>query len=605
MAISDPHVVSLSEPRAEYAQRLAARSAEVSRLGQVSERITRSRLVVFLLAVCLWWFGIHPGHLAEVWLLLPIVVFFGLIVVHERVRRAARLASRSVRFYEKGLARLDDRWAGSGEAGDRFANRHHPYAQDLDLFGRGSLFELLCTARTAGGEQMLADWLLAPAPPAEILQRQEAIAELRENIDLREKLALQGEDVRAALHPGSLVTWGEAPSQTERLGWWRVGAAALAIGNVLTLVAWVGFETSPFPFLTAVLLSGWLNWRLRAQMQTVLLSIPQAGRDLRLLSAIFACLEGEQFLCQKLSSLRAQLETNGLPPSRQIARLGKLINLLESQNNQIFIPFAALLVWTAQCTLAIEAWRRAVGSHIGAWLQALSEYEALSALAGYAYEHPGDSFPEVTTTEVCFDGEDIGHPLLPSAQCVRNSVRLVKPLQAFIVSGSNMSGKSTLLRTVGINAVLALAGAPVRARRLRVSPLAIGATLRIQDSLQEGSSRFYAEITRLSMLMKMTEGPLPLLFLLDEILHGTNSHDRQIGAEAIVRSLMKRGAIGFVTTHDLALAQVAESLSPRATNVCFEDHFEAGKLVFDYRMRPGIVQKSNALALMRSVGLDV
>jgi hypothetical protein len=603
--ISDLSTVFPTEPRTEYAQRLAARRTEVTRLAQVSEGITRGRLAVFIVAVGLWWFGVHPGLLAEAWLLLPIVAFLGLIVTHERIRRAARLASRSVRFYEKGLARLDDRWAGSGEPGDRFSAHHHPYAQDLDLFGRGSLFELLCTARTAGGEQMLAEWLLSPAPREEILQRQEALAELRENIDLREKLALQGEDVRAALHPESLMTWGRMPPQTEQLGWWRVGAAALAIFNVATLVSWVKFEASPIPFLVAVLLSGWLNWRLRAQMQTVMLSIPQAGRDLRLLSAMFACIEEEQFLCQKLGLLRARLETRGLPPSRQIARLGKLINLLESQNNQIFIPFAALLVWTAQCTLAIEAWRRAVGSNIGEWLQALSEFETLGAFAGYAYEHPRDPFPEVTTTEVCFDGEDIGHPLLPSAHCVRNSVRLVSPLQTLIVSGSNMSGKSTLLRTVGINAVLAFAGAPVRAQRLRVSPLAIGATLRIQDSLQEGSSRFYAEITRLSILMKMTAESLPLLFLLDEILHGTNSHDRQIGAEAIVRSLIKRGAIGLVTTHDLALAQVAESLSPRAANVCFEDHFEDGKLVFDYRMRPGIVQKSNALALMRSVGLDV
>jgi DNA mismatch repair ATPase MutS len=209
------------------------------------------------------------------------------------------------------------------------------------------------------------------------------------------------------------------------------------------------------------------------------------------------------------------------------------------------------------------------------------------------------------TGEACFAGEDVGHPLIPSERCVRNSVRLENPLQVLIVSGSNMSGKSTLLRTVGINAVLAFTGAPVRAGRLRLSLLAIGATLRIQDSLQEGSSRFYAEISRLSVLMKMAGGALPLLFLLDEILHGTNSHDRQIGAEAIVRGFLERRAIGLVTTHDLALAQVAEALAPRAINVCFEDHFENGKLVFDYRMRPGVVRKSNALALMRSVGLDV
>jgi DNA mismatch repair ATPase MutS len=279
--------------------------------------------------------------------------------------------------------------------------------------------------------------------------------------------------------------------------------------------------------------------------------------------------------------------------------------LLESGKNQIFIPFAALVLWPVQVTLAIEAWRVKTREAIARWLEAMGEFEALCSLAGYAYEHPRDPFPEIVTEEVCFVGEELGHPLLPEARCVRNSVRLVQPLQALVVSGSNMSGKSTLLRTVGINAVLAFAGAPVRAQRLRLSPLVIGATLRIQDSLQEGSSRFYAEISRLSHLMALTKGPIALLFLLDEILHGTNSHDRQIGAEAIVRGLIERGAIGLVTTHDLALAKVAEALAPRAANVCFEDQWRNGKLAFDYRMRPGVVRKSNALALMRSVGLEV
>jgi hypothetical protein len=602
---ADLHAISLPNPRAEYEQRLAARRAEVARLAQVSEYITRGRLAVFLGAVSLWWFGVHPGLLARTWLALPLVAFMVLVVFHERIRRSSRVTERGVRFYEKGIARLEDRWAGSGETGARFADSHHPYAQDLDLFGRGSLFELLCTARTAGGEQLLAGWLLAPAPPEELRSRQEAVEELRGKLDLREKLALQGEDVRAALHPESLIEWGKAPPLVHELRACRIGAAILALANVAALVCWVGFAASPLWFFAAVLLSSWLNWRVRAQMQSIMLSIARAGRDLRLLAAMLACLEEERFLGPKLQALRARLEASGLPPSRQVARLGRLINLLESQSNQIFIPFAALLLWTAQCTLAIESWRRAVGRDIDQWLTTLSEFEALNALAGYAYEHPSDPFPEIVTTETCFDGEDLGHPLLPVAYCVRNSVKLVGPLQVLIVSGSNMSGKSTLLRTVGVNAVLALAGAPVRARRLRLTPLAIGATLRIQDSLQEGSSRFYAEITRLSLLMKITAEPLPLLFLLDEILHGTNSHDRRIGAEAIVRSLIERGAIGLVTTHDLALAQVADLLSPRAANVCFEDHFENGQLLFDYRMRPGIVRKSNALALMRAVGLDV
>ena len=194
--------------------------------------------------------------------------------------------------------------------------------------------------------------------------------------------------------------------------------------------------------------------------------------------------------------------------------------------------------------------------------------------------------------------------MIPAAECVRNDLSLGGSVRALVVSGSNMSGKSTLLRTAGVAAVMALAGAPVRAVRLRVSPLAVGATLRVQDSLQAGKSRFYAEITRVRQLVDLAGGPLPLLFLFDELFHGTNSHDRRIGAESVLRGLLDRGAIGLITTHDLALAKIAAGIGPQAVNVHFEDHFENGQMRFDYRMRPGVVEHSNALALMRAVGLE-
>ena len=203
------------------------------------------------------------------------------------------------------------------------------------------------------------------------------------------------------------------------------------------------------------------------------------------------------------------------------------------------------------------------------------------------------------------DSEGLGHPLIPAARRVVNDLRLGGERRMIVVSGSNMSGKSTLLRTVGINAVLALAGAPVCARRLTLCPVTLGATLRINDSLQAGKSRFYAELTRLKQIVDHAGGAPPLLFLLDEILHGTNSHDRRIGAEAILRGLVARGAAGLVTTHDLALAEVAEAMAPRAINVHFEDHLEGGVMSFDFRMKPGVVRKSNALELMRAVGLEV
>jgi DNA mismatch repair ATPase MutS len=275
-----------------------------------------------------------------------------------------------------------------------------------------------------------------------------------------------------------------------------------------------------------------------------------------------------------------------------------------------FAPLAFILLWPLQCAIAIELWRQHSGPAVGRWLSAVGEFEALSSFAGYSFEHPNDPFPELVESEALFDGEDLGHPLIPESQNVRTSLRLSKEPSVLIVSGSNMSGKSTLLRTVGTNTVLALAGAPVRARRLKISPLQIGASIRIQDSLQAGASKFYAEITRLRQIVDLTKGDLtkgdpPVLFLLDEILHGTNSHDRKIGAEGVVRGLVNRGAIGLVTTHDLALTQIVEQLDSRAANVHFEDHLEDGKMTFDYLLRPGVLLKSNALELMRSVGLEI
>jgi DNA mismatch repair ATPase MutS len=254
----------------------------------------------------------------------------------------------------------------------------------------------------------------------------------------------------------------------------------------------------------------------------------------------------------------------------------------------------------------VERWREVHGRHVREWTEALAEFEALTALATYHFEHPEDPFPTIEDgQQAFFEGRELGHPLVPAASMVRNDVRLAGDTQLLVVSGSNMSGKSTLLRTVGVNTVLALAGAPVRAASLRLSPLAIGATLRIQDSLLEGRSRFYAEITRIREAADLAAGPIPLLFLFDELLNGTNSHDRLVGAAGILRALLAKGSIGLVTTHDLALTAIAEELAPRAVNVHFEDFFEAGEMRFDYRVKPGPVTRSNALALMRAVGLEV
>jgi DNA mismatch repair ATPase MutS len=327
------------------------------------------------------------------------------------------------------------------------------------------------------------------------------------------------------------------------------------------------------------------------------------GPDLEMLAAVLHRFEREPVTSPLLVALHKELVTGGRRPSQVVRRLRLLVDLFDSRRNQFFAPVALLTMWDVHCGLAIESWRARHGGSVGAWLVAVGQLEALNSLAGFAWEHPADVYPELDESGTRFEASALGHPLIPEARCIRNDVAVGGATRVLIVSGSNMSGKSTLLRSVGTNVVLALAGAPVRATTLRLSRLSVGATLRIRDSLQEGTSRFYAELVRLRDLVRIADGPVPLLFLLDEILHGTNSHDRRLGAAAVVSGLVERGAIGLVTTHDLALSEVAGDPAVRAANVHFEDRLEDGHMTFDYRVRPGVVRTSNALALMRTLGL--
>jgi DNA mismatch repair ATPase MutS len=324
-----------------------------------------------------------------------------------------------------------------------------------------------------------------------------------------------------------------------------------------------------------------------------------------MLAEVLVRLEREQFHAPLLVQLRASLDSAGDPPSKRIARLNRLMDRLDSRDNVFVRLLEIFVLWTPHLAVAVELWRARSGPAVRRWLTATGEIEALGSLASHAFEHPVDPFPEFSDARGLLEAEAIAHPLIEEARVVRNDVRIDGDLRVLIVSGSNMSGKSTLLRTLGVNAVLAQAGATVRAKRLRISPLAVGASIRVTDSLQGGVSRFYAEILRLRQILDLTSGKLPVLFLVDEFLHGTNSHDRKIGAEALVRSLVDRRAIGLITTHDLALAGIADELGARAQNVHFEDHVENGHIHFDYVMRPGVVRKSNAIELMRSVGLEI
>ena len=592
----------MNGPENEYEDRLAERQKRVERETARHIRLGNARLGFVVVCIAGIWTAASDG--VSFWPVLAAIalsVLIVLLIMGDRLERRIRFARRGVDYYTRALVRVRQRRNDEGETGERFLDANHPYAIDLDIFGKHSLFQFLSVCRTRAGENLLASWLLSPATREEIDSRHHAAADLRARLDLREDLAVLGEDFRSGVHPEALANWATAPPVRIPQAL-RYVAAAFSLVGLGLLAAWALTQFNEprvrIAIIVVGLIEGAIFFRWRQVVNHIAASAEEPGHDLALLSAVLARMERERFVAPRLLSLHAALSAPGAA-SESIARLNRLIQLLESRDNWFVRIFGPLILWTTQVSFAVERWRQRYGHAVPGWLDAVAELEALSSLAALSYEHPEDVFPQLVDGLPVLDGKALAHPLLP--ECVPNDVLLGEIQALLIVSGSNMSGKSTLLRTVGLSAVLALAGAPVRAASLRIAPLSIGASIRTTDSLDGGISRFYAEILRIRQILDL---PRPVLFLLDELLAGTNSHDRRIGAEAIFRGLLDRGAIGLATTHDLALSAIAGQL-PASANVHFEDTILDGRMSFDYRMRPGVVTRSNALELMRSVGLEV
>jgi hypothetical protein len=596
--------MSREEVLALYRERQKERARDREDRKRSVALVSYARLITFASGIALLWWVWERSPSSFLLLLAPVALFAALFALHVRLGDALSRAERAERFYLRGIERLEGTWRGKGRTGERFLERGHPYARDLDLFGKGSLYELLDTTVSPWGAKTLASWLKVPAAIEDVRGRQGAISELKPLVELRERLASEPAEEGELANPGNLEKWAvSAPLLESRLARWA--ALGLGAASAVLAILWLASSVDRAAPLAAMAASGAFALYLRERTSAVLAAVEAPARDLAVLSSLLEILEKEAFTSQPLESLQGRLASDGDPASARIRRLARLVEYLDLRRNQIFAPLALLLLWGTQFAFAIEAWRRRSGPRVPQWLEAVGELDALLALASYAFENPDDVFPEASGERAVFEAKGLGHPLIPPERLVRNDVKLGGDLRLLVVSGSNMSGKSTLLRAIGVNAVLALAGAPVRARSLTFSRLQVAASIRIEDSLQEGISHFYAEILRLRQVMELANREVPALFLLDEILHGTNSHDRRIGAEAVARGLVDRGAVGLITTHDLALARLEETLPGRAANVHFEDHIEDGKIRFDYRMREGVVTKSNALELMRGIGLEV
>ncbi|MGA7887027.1 MAG: mismatch repair protein, partial [Acidobacteriaceae bacterium] len=526
----------MESPRDVYSRLLKENQARIALGKTLDRRLGWAKVAVFAIAAIAAIALLHtPRRLPYV--AIPAAVFAVLAVAHENLLRRLREQERVSQFYERGLARLDGAWPGTGEGGERFLDAAHPYARDLDIFGKGSLFELLCTAQTRSGEETLARWLLAAAAPDEVRERHAAVLELQEQVRLRERLFVAGQHVRAGVHPEEVAAWGEGAVALQQ-AWLPWALSALAVLWAGTAIWW--FVTGGwYPLVVVSLVNLGVGRRVRMQGEEIAEATEHAAGDLKVLAEVLAILEQRGFASERLRKLRAALDAGDMAPSRALRKLRRLMEFIESRENMMVRFVAPVIFYTPLVATVAERWKRRFGPKIRGWLAAVGEFEALAALAGYAWEHPRDVLPEFQEEAPLFEAEELKHPLLPESGAVGNDLKLGRELRLLLVSGPNMAGKSTLLRGVGINAVLAQCGAPVRARRLRMSPLAVGASICVLDSLQGGVSRFYAEIRRLKVLSDLASrfdssqglasGAAPLLFLLDELLSGTNSHDRLEG----------------------------------------------------------------------------
>jgi hypothetical protein len=600
----------MSDPRARYTAGREARARDVAELERRSYAIGSVRLavaagIVGLFVAMVW------GNLARAgWggVAALVVLFAVLVIAHARVHAQKDRATAALRFHERGLARLDGRWTSFTATGERFARDDHAYADDLDIFGRASLFQLIDATETRFGEERLAAWLAGDSPETidALRARQEAVRELTPLIEFREKLsalgALLAEDKP---DPRPFLSWAE-------------GALAMPLSTVLAPLA------RGLPAITiALMIATWMlrlpavAWLLPLLVQLVILALtsrqvsPIAGAvssregAFDRYAAMLAIVQELKADAPVLHAIQAKLRASGASATEEMGRLRRILSFLDARQNEVWRIFIGpVLLWDLNCVILLERWRVRVGASVRAWFDALGEMEALASLAGFSFERPDHAYPELGDAPR-FEATALGHPLIGAAKRVANDVALHGRGEALVVTGSNMSGKTTLLRAIGVNAVLAQAGAPVCAQRLVFGPMEVVTSMRVRDSLEEGVSRFYAEVRKLKRVIDRARSGGPTLFLLDEILHGTNSRERLIGARAIVRELLARGAAGAVSTHDLAIGDLEEALPGKVINVHFEEQVSGDTMTFDYKLRRGVVQSSNALRIMRMVGIDV
>lgn len=597
-------------PKENYTERLNSLQRRLEATDRRSAQIANGRTITFLGALGIFvatvFQKLPPAAYAAAGALL--LAFIALAVWHARVLAFEDRLKVKVTLNQRGIARLAGTWRGFSSRGEAWLKATHLYAADLDILGQGSLFQRLDETGTLKGEERLAGWLLAAAPSAaEVVQRQAAVRELSLKVDFRQELVTEARVAQSKKpDPSKFVAWAEGGSGLDGIRWaWPVAhvlppitLGMLFTADLLGIPLWI-------PAIGLLLQAGVMALT-RKPLAQAFERMDQGEEGFARFEATFSAIAEEKFEGALLKSLQAGgAEQSGetVPDRlRGFSRLWGFASLKKSGQYHALINL--LTLWDVHVLFRLERWRKAHAQNARAWFESLYTLEALAALSTFAFENPSFPFPTVKDGDFAFDAAELGHPLLEEPVC--NDVKLEGPGRLLIVTGSNMSGKTTLLRAMGINTVLALAGAPVCAKALTVSRLQVATGMRVKDSLERGVSYFYAEAQRMKALFDAAKAnPRACLFLLDEVLMGTNARERQIASKGLLELLLGTGASGAIATHDLAVAELAAEPKFGARNVHFSDFEKDGAMSFSYRLSDGVVKSTNALKVLAAAGLPI
>ncbi len=595
----------------EYRERQAKFTAEALTLHKRYDRFSILRLVIFIVGIALFilLFKIH-WLVAISFVALFLLGFYRLMQWHQRMQNEAEHLERLAAICAGEIAALNHQ-TEQFPLGEEFEDADHPYTLDLDVFGKHSLFQLSCRATTVLGRRRLSDYLCRPAPFSEIEARQQAISELRPLLNWRQHFQAFGHGIKDdPRHLQLLESWLKDDNIVRGNRIRTLALAAIPCWTVLAILLWYFFV--PWQFALLFLLpAGLILKKTNEQVDQIHLRTTHAAGVLRAYARLLALIESGAFQSPRLTQLQNTLLDNGQKSSVHIQRLDYIIKQLNVRENIFAIFLNISILWDLLWVYRLEKWKARLHRRLPEWFEALQEFEALSSFANLWFNNPAWVLPELKSSSA-LQATELGHPLIHPAKRVANDIAM--PIQGHIklITGSNMAGKSTFLRTVGLNVVLAQAGAPVCAQKMTLPPLQIFTSMRTRDDLHENTSSFYAELKRLKVIIQAAEqaqapkaNTLPVFFLLDEILKGTNSVDRHTGARALIEQLIRLKGGGLIATHDLELGRLEADSGGAIENLCMEVEVKDGELFFDYKLKNGVSKSFNATLLMQQMGIEI